>query len=180
VTAPTVPTFDTLERLTATKLNQLGDAVEFQVAADGIYTPVISAAGGTPAVGASGFLTGKWWRHSNHVTAVIDLCISGAGSSLAGTSWRITLPFVADLTFHKANVLNAESDCIGNFQTHTTVSADARTGSCLLSGPSGTDTTGDAIVFYPNGSTGSLGTGNFTTTGRVKAIVSYVADPTAI
>lgn len=180
MTQPAVPEFDTDELLTATKLNQLGDAVAFLQAVDGTYTPVLSAGGGTPALGANGFLTGKWWRHSNHVTAIAELNIEGAGASIVGTSWRITLPFVADLTLHTSNVLNAASDIIGNFQTRSATATEALHGSVLLSGPSGTDTTGNAMIFYFNGSNTSVGAVLFTTSVRIKAIVHYVADPTAI
>ncbi len=177
-TQPTVPEFDTDELLTATKLNQLGAAVSFTQAVDGTYTPVISGSGSTPVVGASGYLTGKWARVSNHVSAWIELFISGAGSALVGTSWRITLPFAADLTLHTANLLSQPSDRIGGFQTHSTASTDALSGNCLLAGPAGSDTTGTAIIFYAAGSTASIGSGSFTTTAKIKASVHYVADPT--
>jgi hypothetical protein len=157
--------FAALEKIRASKLNPTM----------GTWTPLISAAGGTPAVGA-GFLTGHYGRSINRIDYWIDLFISAG--TIAGTSWRITLPFAADLTQHTANVLGAASDAIGNFQTSSSTSAQALSGTCLLSGPSGTDTTGTAVIFYSSGSTASIGAANFTTTARIKVWGFYYADPT--
>jgi hypothetical protein len=179
VTQPAVPEFDTDELLTATKLNQLGAAIGFVQAVDGTYTPALTATGATPALGASGYSVGKWWRVSNHMHVIVDLLISGAGASIVGTSWRVSLPFVADLTFHAANILNATSDAIGPFYTRSSTNSQDVAGMCLLSGPAGTDTTGDGVIFYYGGTATSLGSADFTTTARIKFVVSYVADPTA-
>lgn len=145
----------------------------------GTYTPVISAATSTPAVGASGFLTGKYFRYDYMVHAIIELLISGVGASIAGTSWRITLPYAADLSFHAADILNATSDNIGSYQTRSDTAAQAKTGACLLSGPSGSDQAGTAIIFYSSASNTSVGAADFTGTARIKAEVCYVADSSA-
>jgi hypothetical protein len=156
--------FAALEKIRASKLNPT----------TGTYTPLITAAAGSPAVGA-GFLTGKYVRNYSKIWFYIDMFISAG--TIAGTSWRITLPFAADLTFHTAGTLGAASDAIGNYQTSSGTAAQALTGTCLLSGPSGTDNTGTAVIFYSSGSTASIGSSSFTTTARIKAWGIYYADP---
>lgn len=145
----------------------------------GTYTPVISATTSTPAVGASGFLKGTYWRYDYMVRAVMELLISGAGASIAGTSWRLSLPYAADLTFHTADVLNATSDIIGSYQTRSDTAAQAKTGGVLLAGPSGSDNAGTYGIFYSSASNTSLGSADFTGTARIKAEVWYVADQSA-
>jgi hypothetical protein len=172
VTQPTVPTFDTNERLTATKLNQLGAAVGFTQAVDGTYTPTLTATGGTPNIGASGYLNGVWWRTSNHLTVIFDVSLAGAGVSIVGSSWRISLPFNADLTLHPTGALNAPSHVIGNFQTQSPTSAEVVAGSIILSAVA-------EMIFYATGSSGSIGSAAFTgASARFKGTAHYVADPT--
>src|SRR5678809_1517522 len=119
----------------------------------GSYVPILTASGGTPAVG-TGFLTGKWNRNGLRVWGSFDLSI--AGGTIAGTSWRVSLPFAADLTHHTAGVLAAASDCIGCGQTSSGTAAQACVFITLLSAAS-------EMVFYTNASTTSLGSANFTT-----------------
>src|SRR5690606_14884575 len=99
------------------------------------YTPDIDASGGTVAVGADGFLTGKYWRIGTYVWGSVDLNVEGSGASIDGTSWRISLPFAADLNFHTSGVLNAASDIIGNFQSRSGGAGEHQTGAAVLSGP---------------------------------------------
>lgn len=133
------------------------------------YTPTLTASGGTPAIGADGFLTGWWYRTGRLVTVWIDISLSGAGVSLAGTSWRVSLPFDVDTTRHSVGVLNAASDAIGIAGTHSATSTDGRVCFVLCSAVA-------ELIFYPNGSTASVGAGNFTTSARIKAKVQYLAD----
>jgi hypothetical protein len=171
VTQPVVPEFDTDELLTATKLNQLGAAVSFIQAVDGTYTPALSATGATPNIGATGTLRGIWWRTSNHMSGSFEISLSGAGVSFVGTSWRVTLPFAADLTLHTFGALAADSDNIGDFQTQSPNSVDVRTGSILLSNPA-------EVIFYSSDSNASIGGALWTgTSGRIKGRFHYVADP---
>lgn len=138
----------------------------------GTYTPTITATGGNPTQGADGFRNGRWIRISRYVIrAKIDIYISGAGSSLGGTSWRVSTPFPADTAdWHTAGVLNAASDAVGNFQTYSATSSDAHSGAVLLSDVS-------ELIFYRSGSTSSLGGTNFTTSARLKATYEFVIDP---
>ncbi len=136
------------------------------------YTPTLTASGGTPAAGADGFLTGWWLRVGRYVTVWIDISLSGVGVSLAGTSWRISLPHNADLSRHSAGVLNAASDALGGGCTWSATSTDGRVFTMLLSAQK-------ELIMYPNGSTASIGTGNFTTGARIKACVTYLAEAAA-
>ena len=150
---------------------------ELEVLTTGTYTPIITATGGTVTTGATGFLTGKYAIFGRLVRAYIDLRVEGAGSSIAGSSWRITIPFLADLSFHTANLLNAASDIIGSHQTRSSVGAEVTNGGVLLSGPAGSDTNGTALIFYDLAT--SIGSANFTgTQALIKAEVLYVADAT--
>ena len=135
----------------------------------GTYTPTI---GSSVNLGASGFLTGWWARTGLLITGGFDMFISGASASTGGASWRVSLPFNADLTVHVAGVLNAASHNIGDFQTWSSTSADAKSGSTLLSAVK-------EQIFYRQGSTASLGNTDFTptTTARLKGRFEYWADP---
>lgn len=135
----------------------------------GTYSPSITASGGSITLGTGDFLTGKWRRVGADMTVIIDLSVGGAGSAYSGTSWRITLPYAADLTWHTAGVLGAASDIIGNYQTSSGTSAEALAGSVLLSAAS-------ELIFYRTGSTASIGAAQFTSAPRIKAVVHYLAD----
>jgi hypothetical protein len=150
---------------------------ELEVLTTGTYTPILTAAGGSVTVGSTGFLTGKYALFGRLCRAIIDLRVEGTGSAISGTSWRITVPFLADLSWHTANVLNAASDIIGTHQTRSGTVGQVTNGGVLLAGPSGTDTTGTAVIFYRDSSTGSLGSGEFTIPAELKAEVLYVVDP---
>jgi hypothetical protein len=136
----------------------------------GTYTPVLSSGAPAPVIGASGFALGGWARTGLLIDGWIDLFLSGAGVNLGGASWRITLPFDVDLTVHPVGVLNAASHNIGDFQTWSSTSADAKSGSILCSAVA-------EMIFYFTGSTASLGAANFTTNARMKGRFSYWADP---
>ncbi len=133
----------------------------------GTYSPTISASGGTPAVG-SGFLTGRWTRNGLRIIGGFDLSI--VSGTIAGTSWRISLPFNADLTAQTVGVLGAASDCIGFAQTSSSTSAQALVCSILISAVK-------EMIFYAAGSTASRGSADFTTTARIKGSFEYMADP---
>jgi hypothetical protein len=133
------------------------------------YTPIFTAAGS--ALGVDGFIVGIWWRTGNHIHGCADLKISGVGSAIAGASWRISLPFNADLSLHTTGVLSTASSIIGNFQTHSSVSGDCLSGAVLLSAAA-------EMIFYYTGSSASIGAPKFTgAIAGVKAFFSYVADP---
>lgn len=136
----------------------------------GTYTPVLSSGAPSPVIGASGFATGVWARTGLFIDVWFDFFLSGTGVNLGGASWRVTLPFNADLTVHTAGVLNAASHCIGEYETWSSTSTDAKSGSVLLSAVK-------EAIFYFSGSTASLGAVNFTTNARLKARCSYWADP---
>lgn len=131
----------------------------------GTYNPTITASGGTPAVG-SGFLTGRWTRNGLRIIGGFDLFITSG--TIAGTSWRISLPFLADLTHHTAGVLAAASDCIGCGQTSSGTTSQAVVFTTLLSAAA-------EMIFYFNASTTSIGSANFTTTARMKGKFRYLA-----
>lgn len=143
----------------------------------GTYSPNISATSATPVLGASGFLTGRWTRVGYQITAYIDLYIAGSGSSIVGTSWRLELPFLADGSFHTnlSGTLDANADTIGNYVSRSDTAAQSQTGAVIL----GTynSVAGTGTVFYLPGSSTSLGSSNFTTTARIHAKVTYIADP---
>lgn len=136
------------------------------------YTPTLTATGGTPAVGASGFITGWWYRTGRLVTVWVDISLAGAGVSLVGTSWRVSLPHNADTSRHTAGILNAESDCLGIMRTYSGTSAQGNTYSALLSAVK-------ELIFYGPGTTTSMGSADFTTAGRIKICVQYLADAAA-
>lgn len=164
------PEYDAGDELTADDLTLNTNKVTRDT-----YTPILNATGGTPALGASGFLTGKWQRFGRWVIATVDLNFLGAGVSIVGSSYRISLPFDADLTHHTAGPLDAASDIIGGFGTRSGTASQALHGSALLAGPNGTDTAGTYMIFYAHASNSSIGSTNFTTSGRLKARVAYLA-----
>ena len=165
-----------MSTVSALQLIRASDVNDLQLVT-GTYSPAISAAGGTPDVGA-GYLTGAYWRIASEINYEIDLFITGG--TIAGTSWRITLPFLANLAVHTASTLGNPSSAIGTYQTLSSTAAQAVTGTALLSGPSGSDTAGTALIFYFAGSVTSLGSANFTTTARIKCWGRYLADPDVI
>ncbi len=160
-----VPPYSAGDRLDADDLALLTRRVT-----TGTYPPAVTS--GAPAVvlGASGFATGAWARTGLLIDGWFDILVSGVGANLGGTSWRVTLPFDVDLTVHSVGVLNAASHNIGDFQTHSATSGDAKNGSILASAIA-------EMIFYFTGSTASLGGANFTTSGRLKGRFSYWADP---
>lgn len=136
----------------------------------GTYTPVLTSGAPAAVIGASGFALGAWSRVGLQIDGWFDLFLSGVGVNLGGTSWRVTLPFDVDLTVHSVGVLNAASHNIGDFQSWSSTSADAKNGSILASAVA-------EMIFYFTGSTTSLGGANFTTNARLKGRFSYWADP---
>jgi hypothetical protein len=162
-----VPDYSLFPRYASTNRWDASDLDAAMRCTKGSYLPSITATGGTPAVG-TGFLTGKWNRNGLRVWGSFDLLISGG--TIAGTSWRISLPFLADLTHHTAGVLAAASDCIGCGQTSSGTSSQAVVFTTLLSAAA-------EMVFYFNASTTSLGSANFTTTARMKGKFRYLANP---
>lgn len=136
------------------------------------YTPTLTASGGTPAVGASGFLTGWWYRTGLLMTVFFDLNLAGAGVSLVGTSWRVSLPKNANLTRHSAGVLNADSDEIGTAFWSSGTAAQSLLTTVILSGAA-------EMIFYASGSNTSRGSGDATTSLRIKGCVQYLADAAA-
>lgn len=159
--------------LTAGAIARKSD-IEAAILTTGTYTPVLTAATATPVLGATGYLTGNYARIGRSVSAWIELNIEGAGASLVGTSWRITIPYLADLSLHTANILNAVSTRIGGFTTRTPTAGEFKNGAALLAGPSGTDTTGTAVVLYAGNT--SIGGVDFTTSVRMHINVHYIAD----
>lgn len=147
----------------------------------GVYTPVLtrSDTAVTPALGATGYITGIWFRTGLAITAYADLNIAGAGASIAGTSWRISLPFLADDVFHGNldGTLNDLSDVIGNYHTRSGTTAQITTGAVVLSSYNDGTNAGRAMIFYLPADNNSLGSASFTTSARIKAKVHYVADP---
>jgi len=159
-----LPAYAAGDELEAVTLTEADRRVE-----DDTYTPTLTATGGTPAIGADGYLTGWWHRVGLLETVWIDILLSGAGVSLVGTSWRIGLPHDADLTRHTAGILNASGDLVGNYQTHSSTSSQALAGGFLLSGTA-------ELIMYASGSTSSRGSADFTTTARIKGKVQYYVD----
>lgn len=136
------------------------------------YTPTLTATGGTPALGASGFLTGGYHRTGLLINGWIDLLISGAGASIVGTSWRLSLPVNADLSIHTAGVLDAASHRIGASTNRSSTAAQSGNASALLSAVK-------ELVFYLSGTNTSLGSADFTTTARMHVHFTYIADAAA-
>ena len=162
-----VPPYSAGDRLDADDLALLKRRVT-----TGTFTPTVTS--GAPAfnIGASGFQLGWWARTGLLIDGGFDVFVSGASASTGGSSYRIVLPFDADLTVHTAGVLNAASHNIGDFQTWSSTSADAKSGSILLSAVA-------EMIMYRSGSTTSLGASDFTptTTLRLKGRFTYWADP---
>lgn len=147
------------------------DLTAARLVTQGTYTPVLSASGGTNVLGASGFLVGWWHRTGLKIWGGFDLNISGAGATLAGTTWRITLPFDADLTLLTAGVLDARSTYIGSARLRSGTAAQSKGASILLSAVA-------EMIFYNNdGTNTSLGASDFTTSARIHGMFEYVADP---
>jgi len=138
----------------------------------GSYTPTLTATGGTPALGADGFLTGKYHRTGLQIAGWVDLLISGAGASIVGTSWRISLPFNADLTLHTAGILDATSTALGLARSRSATAAQSNNFSVLLSAVK-------EMIFYGPASNSSLGSGDFTTNARLHIDFEYIADAAA-
>ena len=142
----------------------------------GTYSPGISATSATPVLGASGFLTGRWYRLGRVVTAFIDLNIAGSGSSIVGTSWRLELPFLADASFHVnlSGTLDDTADDVSHYVSRSSTAAQSLVGTGVL----GTynSVAGTGIVIYKTASSTSVGSADFTTTARIHAQVTYVAD----
>lgn len=136
-------------------------------ACQGTYSPTITGTGGNPVINGTSFLTGKWWRTGRQVTAIIDLFID-SDADFGGSSWRITLPFSADTSFHTTGVLNAASDNIGNYKARSNTAAESSAGAVLLASATTT-------IFYSHAFNTSIGAANFTTNARLKAQVSYIA-----
>jgi hypothetical protein len=154
-----IPVYAAGDELEAVTLTETDRACEHDT-----YTPTLTASGGTPAIGADGFLTGWWSRVGLDMDVWIDISLAGVGVSLVGTSWRISLPYNVDLTRHSVGVLNAASDMVGAAVTWSATSADGRVCGVLVSAVK-------ELIFYPNGSTASIGSGNFTTGARIKGHV---------
>jgi hypothetical protein len=149
------------DELEAVSLTEIDRRME-----DDTYTPTLTASGGTPAIGASGFLTGWWSRIGLDMDVWIDINLAGAGISLVGTSWRVGLPKQADLTRHSAGILAADSDAIGTSFWASGTAAQSLLTTCILSAAA-------ELIFYASGSSTSRGSGDFTTSGRIKAHVRY-------
>jgi hypothetical protein len=135
----------------------------------GTYTPTLTASGGTPAIGADGFLTGWYHRVGRLVTVWIDINLAGSGVSIVGTTWRVSLPFDADTSFHTTGVLDAASDQIGVARTRSGTAAQSTNFGVLLSAVA-------ELIFYGPGTNTSMGSADFTTSARIKAVVHYLAD----
>lgn len=136
----------------------------------GTYTPTYTATTTTPVLGSTGFIRGTWTRIGLKVVGWIDLQYAGSGVVFGGTAIQTGLPWLADLTVHSAGALNAASHLIGDYMTHSDVSADAISGGLILSA-AGT------MLMYRSGSTTSNGGTIFTgTTGRIKYRFKYMAD----
>lgn len=138
----------------------------------GTYTPTLTASGGTPAVGAAGSISGWYHRTGLLVNAWVHILLSGAGVSIVGTSWRVSLPFAADLTLHTPGVLNAASTAVGMCRTRSATSTQSDTFMALLSAQS-------ELIFYGPAVNGSMGSGNFTTSARLHVRARYIATDTA-
>lgn len=135
----------------------------------GTYTPTFTATTTTPVLGTTGFNRGVWTRCGLRVSGWIDLSYNGTGVVFGGTALRLGLPFIADSSIHDAGALNAASARIGDVMTHSTVSADAKSGTCILA------STVDMLM-YGDGSTASWGGTIFTgTTARIKIRFRYMA-----
>jgi hypothetical protein len=139
----------------------------------GTYTPTYTATTTTPVLGSTGFIRGTWTRIGLRIAGWIDLSYAGTGVVFGGTAIQTGLPFPADLTVHQAGALAAASARIGDLMTQSSVSADAKSASLILSGAS-------TMLMYGDGSTTSFGGTIFTgTTGRIKFRFRYMAAATA-
>lgn len=133
----------------------------------GRYTPVLSATGGTNVLGSGALLNGWWMRTGLLVSAWVDF-YSGTSPTLAGTSWRFTLPFTPDTSLHTPGDLAAASTGIGYATTRSGTATQCQQCAVLLSGASD-------MIFYGPGTNSSLGSADFTTDARIHAEVTYMA-----
>lgn len=135
------------------------------LSAEGSYTPTITVAGG----GSVTLITqrGRWWRVGRQVTASVGI----SSSTFSGTNWALSLPFLADTTFHTPGFPASNSDCIGSYWSYSFGNTSQNTaGAVLLSSAS-------LFYFLPHGSGTLIGSANFTTSALIKAQIHYVADP---
>ncbi len=137
------------------------------------YTPTLTATTSTPVIGADGWLRGAWHRTGLLINGWADVYVAGAGSSIVGTSWRVSLPFAADTSLHVAGLLDAEANCIGLCRTRSATAAQSGNFSAILG------STASQMIFYGAGTNTSLGNADFTTTARMHVRFTYVADPAA-
>lgn len=135
----------------------------------GTYTPTYTATTTTPVLGSTGFIRGTWTRVGLKVSGWIDLSYNGTGIVFGGTAIQTGLPWLADMTIHSAGALNAASHRIGDIMTQSSVAAEAKSASLILSA-AGT------MLMYGDGSTSSLGGAMFTgTSARIKYRFRYMA-----
>lgn len=134
----------------------------------GTYTPTLTATGGTPAIGASGAINGWYHRTGLLIDVWAHILLSGAGVSIVGTSWRVSLPFSADTSLHTAGALDAVSTAIGTNRTRSGTATQSQTCAALLSAAS-------EMIFYGPATNTSLGSADFTTTARMHIRARYIA-----
>jgi hypothetical protein len=135
----------------------------------GTYTPTYTATTTTPVLGSTGFIRGTWTRIGLRISGWIDLSYAGTGVVFGGTALAPSLPFLADTNVHTVGALNAASALIGGVMTQSSVSADAKSGSCILS-------SAGLMLMYGDASTTSFGGTIFTgVSGRIKIRFRYMA-----
>jgi hypothetical protein len=140
---------------------------------NGKFTPTYTATTTQPVLGATGFIRGVWTRVGLKIVGWIDISYAGSGVVLGGTALTVGLPFDADTGVHTAGALNAASHFIGDWQSQSPTSAEAKNGMCTLGGTSGPP----RMLMYYTGSTTSLGGTDLSsgTSARIKIRFKYMA-----
>ena len=138
----------------------------------GAYTPVLTAATTNPDLG-DGFSTGHWQRNGHLFNVWIEIEIGETGVDFGGSSWRVSLPFLADLTFHRAGALAGAPSRIGGFKTRSL----SKGGAALLYQDSNGENLGGYVILYEGDEATSIGGADFTINAQLLINCSYVADP---
>ena len=140
---------------------------------NGKYTPTYTATTTQPVLGSGGFIRGVATRVGLKVIGWIDISYAGSGIVFGGTALTVGLPYDADTGIHTAGALNATSNFIGDWQSYSSTSAEAKNGMCTLGGTSGPP----RMLMYYTGSTTSLGGADLSTgtAARIKIRFKYMA-----
>lgn len=93
------------QAVTADNLNDL--------ATEGTYVPLLTASTTDPNLGADGTATANWHRNGLWFFVDFEFQFSGTGADAGSGTFNVSLPFPADLTFHRATPSTGRSSITG-------------------------------------------------------------------